>query len=254
MTQYLIEHFLVGQLQMRCSVVTDLKSGDTIIIDGGEEFERISNWIDHFSGSGPDWQNQQKEKEDWAHEQFPARKVVGLVNTHAHFDHTGHIPFFMDHYNVDWYLHEDDEYLQSIAQRSALRWGFQIPEPAKPTQRLFDGQQLSIGSINLQILHTPGHTLGGCCLLLDSNDEESHLFVGDTIFAGSVGRTDLPDSGGDFEVLARSIREKLWGLPHSTIIHPGHGPLTTIGTEKETNPYVGEQAGRSGTYGFGKYA
>ena len=62
MTQYLIEHFLVGQLQMRCSVVTDLESGDTIIIDGGEEFERISNWIDHFSGSGPDWQNQQKEK------------------------------------------------------------------------------------------------------------------------------------------------------------------------------------------------
>ena len=96
--------------------------------------------------------------------------------------------------------------------------------------------------------------MGGCCLLLDSNDEESHLFVGDTIFAGSVGRTDLPDSGGDFEVLARSIREKLWGLPNSTIIHPGHGPLTTIGTEKETNPYVGEQAGRFGTYGFGKYA
>lgn len=254
MQHLFIEHFLVGALQMRCSVVTDLNTGDTLVIDGGEEFHRISSWIDDFEGPGPDWMNIPMSKEQWMSKNLPQRKVCALVNTHAHFDHTGHIPFFLQHYNVDWYLHQDDFFLQSLAKQSAERWGFAIPEPAIPTKSFVDGQVLDLGSLKFSVLHTPGHTLGGCCLMFENHDNPSHLFVGDTIFAGSVGRTDLPDSGGDFELLASSIRNKLWPLDESTIIHPGHGPLTTIGREMATNPYVGKDAGEFGTYGFGKYA
>ena len=99
-----------------------------------------------------------------------------------------------------------------------------------------------------------GHTLGGCCLRLLVEDDADHLFVGDTLFAGSVGRTDLENTGGDFNVLSNSIRTKLWPLEPETIVHPGHGPLTTIGHEKATNPFVGDGAGESGVYTFGKYA
>jgi hydroxyacylglutathione hydrolase len=254
MQRLYIEHFLVGALQMRCSVVTDLNSGDTLIVDGGEEFDRISTWIDSFQGIGPDWMNINMTEDIWRDEGFPQRKVCGLINTHAHFDHTGHIPYFLQHYQVDWYLHEDDYFLQSLAQQSAKRWGFDVPEPATATKSFSDGEHVILGSLKFTVHHTPGHTLGGCCLEFENAEGASHLFAGDTIFAGSVGRTDLPHSGGDFELLATSIREKLWPLPHTTIIHPGHGPLTTVGKEFETNPYVGKSAGEFGTYGFGKYA
>ena len=117
-----------------------------------------------------------------------------------------------------------------------------------------DEQLLKLGSLEFEILHTPGHTLGGCCLRLLIDGEADHLFVGDTLFAGSVGRTDLENTGGDFDVLSNSIRTKLWPLKPETIVHPGHGPLTTIGHEKATNPFVGDSSGESGTFTFGKYA
>jgi glyoxylase-like metal-dependent hydrolase (beta-lactamase superfamily II) len=100
-------------------------------------------------------------------------------------------------------------------------------------------------NLSFEIIHTPGHTLGGCCLKLAVEDEADHLFVGDTLFEGSVGRTDLPDSGGDMDLLLTMIRERLWPLAEDTIVHPGHGPLTTIGHEKKTNPFVnGQRFGR----------
>ena len=114
-----------------------------------------------------------------------------------------------------------------------------MPEPAIADELLHDGMELKLGSFTFKILHTPGHTLGGCCILVDVEDGNSHIFVGDTLFAGSVGRTDLPNSGGDFELLANSIITKLWPLDPSTIVHPWHGPKTTIGTEKTSNPFVG---------------
>ena len=129
-----------------------------------------------------------------------------------------------------------------------------MPEPAIADHDIADNQILSLGSIDFEILHTPGHTLGGCCLRLIIDDAADHLFVGDTLFAGSVGRTDLENTGGDFNVLSASIRTKLWPLDPATIVHPGHGPLTTIGHEKATNPFVGDSAGESGVYTFGKYA
>ena len=233
---------------MRCSVVTDLSSGDTVIIDGGSESGRIISWINEFTGEGPDWSNGPSNFEEMVHLGAEKRKVVALINTHAHFDHSGEIPFLLNEYNVSWYLHKDDFFLQSLAQESAMRWGFDLPEPAIADKLLDDEMNLQLGTIKFKILHTPGHTLGGCCILLEVEGGPNQLFAGDTLFAGSVGRTDLPNTGGDFNVLSNSIISKLWPLDDDTVVHPGHGPTTTIGVEKGTNPYVG-----SSSPAFGKY-
>tara|TARA_B100000767_G_scaffold149758_1_gene141066 strand:+ start:504 stop:1271 length:768 start_codon:yes stop_codon:yes gene_type:complete len=247
-----IESFIVGDLQMRCSVVTDLATGDTIIIDGGGESERIISWIEGFQGLGPNWSTGPSSLEEMQHIGVSNRKVVALVNTHAHYDHSGHIPYLLERYEVDWYLHKDDTFLQTLAKVSGARRGISLPEPAIATQEISDEQFLDFGSISLKILHTPGHTLGGCSLLLKISDGPDHLFVGDTLFAGSVGRTDLPNTGGDFEVLSNSIKTKLWPLNPDTIVHPGHGPLTSIGIEKLTNPYVGQSSQDNDGF-IGKY-
>ena len=247
-----IESFIVGSLQMRCSVVTDCETGDTIIIDVGGEPERIISWIEGFEGSGPDWSNGPKSFDEMQKRGVNKRKVVALVNTHAHYDHSGHIPDFIKKYGVEWYLHKDDFFLQTLAQKSARSRGLIVPEPAVADQILEDETVYNFGSIYLKNFHTPGHTLGGCCLLLYTADGPDHIFVGDTLFAGSVGRTDLPNSGGDFTVLSNSIKTKLWPLEPDTVVHPGHGPMTTIGIEKLTNPFVGDSSGDSHRF-IGKY-
>ena len=243
-----IESFFVGALAMRCSVVTDLSSGDTVIIDGGSESDRLIAWINNFEGLGPDWSNGPNTLQEMEQYGITSRNVVALVNTHAHFDHSGEIPLLLEEYDVSWYLHNDDFFLQSLAQSSAMRWGFNLPEPAIADKLLHDGMDLQLGGLRFTILHTPGHTLGGCCILIEVDDGPNQLFAGDTLFAGSVGRTDLPNTGGDFNVLSNSIITKLWPLDEDTVVHPGHGPTTTIGVEKATNPYVG-----SSNPAFGKY-
>ena len=247
-----IESFMVGGLQMRCSIVTDCETGDTIIIDGGGEPDRIISWIESFEGSGPNWSNGPKNRQEMEKRGVSRRKVVALVNTHAHYDHSGHIPDLIEKYGVEWYLHKDDFFLQTLAKKSAYSRGIIVPEPAVADKLLEDGEVYTFGSISLKILHTPGHTLGGCCLLLPISDGPDHLFVGDTLFAGSVGRTDLPNTGGDFTVLSNSIKTKLWPLEPETVVHPGHGPLTTIGIEKQTNPFVGDSSGENNSF-IGKY-
>lgn len=252
LTQPWIDHFFVGPLQQRCSVITDSSTGDTIIVDGGDEPQRIIDWVDAFEGPGPNWTTGPQHLSEA--DGFVKRKVVALVNTHAHFDHSGFIPVLREHYGVDWYLHPDDNFLQSLAQSSGRRYGLELPDPAVADKTLEGGKSYNFGSVELKVLHTPGHTLGGCCLLIPVEDGPDHVFVGDTLFAGSVGRTDIANSGGDFSLLAHSIHTQLWPLSEDTVVHPGHGPLTTIGHERRTNPFVGDDAGAGGTYGFGKYA
>lgn len=225
-----ISHFIVTALQQRCSVVTNTDNGETVIIDGGGDSQRIIQWIDSGIGE-PDSQIGEYDGE---------RKVVALINTHAHFDHSGHIPYFKEHYQLEWWLHEADFFLQTLAQQSAKRWGFDIPEPAIAENTWNHGETHEFANMSFEIIHTPGHTLGGCCLRLFVGDGPDHLFAGDTLFQGSIGRTDLPNSGGDMDLLLRMIRERLWPLSDDTIVHPGHGPMTTIGDEKKYNPFLSD--------------
>ena len=181
-----IDHFFVGPLQMRCSVVTDPATGDTIIIDGGDESQRIIDWVDGFAGPGPNWTTGPENASIAQERGLPERRVVALVNTHAHFDHSGFIPLLREHYDVDWYLHPDDDFLQTLAQASGRRYGLSLPEPAVADCAFEAGKTYAFGSIDLRVLHTPGHTLGGCCLLIQVENGPDHVFVGDTLFAGSV--------------------------------------------------------------------
>ncbi len=225
-----ISHFFVTALQQRCSVVTNVENGNTIIIDGGGDSQRLIQWIDSGIGE-PDHQIGEFSGE---------RKVVALINTHAHFDHSGHIPYLKEHYGLDWWLHEDDFYLQSLAQEAGRKWGFSLPEPAVAENTWKHGEVHEFGQMKFEIIHTPGHTLGGCCLRLMVDDGPDHLFAGDTLFQGSIGRTDLPDTGGDLELLLSMIRQRLWPLSGDTVVHPGHGPLTTIDEEKDNNPFLND--------------
>ena len=142
-----IESFVVGALSMRCSVITDLSSGDTVIIDGGAESSRIIDWINGFSGQGPDWSNGPKNHQELSQHGISNRNVIALVNTHAHFDHSGEIPYLLNEYNVSWYLHKDDFYLQSLVQSSARRWGFELPEPAIADELLQPDELLMFWSL-----------------------------------------------------------------------------------------------------------
>ena len=147
-----VESFIVGALAMRCSVVTDLKTGDTVIIDGGSETDRIISWIEDFSGQGPDWSKGPKDFDSMNSYGLSKRKVIALVNTHAHFDHSGEIPYLLDRYHVSWYLHPEDDYLQSLAQISAQRWGFKLPTPAIADKQLEDNMTLKLGSLTFEII------------------------------------------------------------------------------------------------------
>ena len=234
----IISHFIVTALQQRCSVVTNPENGETVIIDGGGDSDRIIQWIDSGIGNPDNKIGTYDGK----------KKVVALINTHAHFDHSGHIPYLKDHYSLEWWLHKDDFYLQSLVQESAKRWGFSIPEPAIAENTWEHGEIHNFAGMDFEILHTPGHSLGSCSLRLLVDDGPDHLFAGDTLFQGSIGRTDLPNSGGDLNLLLRMIRERLFPLADDTIVHPGHGPMTSIGIEKRTNPFLNEEFNNRGIW------
>ena len=227
-TNISIAHFMVTPLEQRCSVITNTDSGETIIIDGGGDSDRIIQWIDSGIGT-PD---------NLIGKYDGRRNVVALLNTHAHFDHSGHIPFFKEHYGLEWWLHKDDFHLQSLVQQSAARWGISVPKPAIAENSWDHGDTYEFAGFDFEILHTPGHSLGSCSLRLKNSYGPDHLFSGDALFQGSIGRTDLPNSGGDMELLLRMIKNRILTLSEDTIVHPGHGPMTEVGIEKRTNPFL----------------
>ena len=232
-----VEEFLVGPLQMRCSIVTRCDNGATIVIDGGDEPERLINWVENWDGLGPDDSSGPTNLAESEEQGFAKRRVVAFVNTHAHFDHSGQIPVLMRTWDVPFWLHKGDHELQAFVRQSAARWGFSVPEPALPTDLLEHGVTYDFDGLAVEVRHSPGHSLGSVCLIIEG-EEVKHAFVGDVLFAGGVGRTDLPNSGGSWPLLKKSIEEQLLTLPDNTIVYPGHGPTTTIGREKQTNPYL----------------
>jgi glyoxylase-like metal-dependent hydrolase (beta-lactamase superfamily II) len=172
---------------------------------------------------------------DEAAELVDAARANGLsvryiLLTHAHIDHITGIGQAKEAFQVPVYLHRDDLPLYERAVQQAHMFGFEV-DPPPPVDAFYDGQPLHFGNYAVRVHHTPGHCPGGVCLQIGT-----HLFVGDTLFAGSIGRTDLP--GGNYDVLMRSITEVLFSLGDEAIVHPGHGPDTTIGRERTTNPFV----------------
>ncbi|MCM2263685.1 MAG: MBL fold metallo-hydrolase [Desulfuromonadales bacterium] len=210
--QPLIATVVVGPLQVNCYVAACPKTREALVIDPGDDGDRILEAI-HSAG----WQ------------------VVRIVNTHGHFDHIGGNRAVVEATGAELLIHELDLPLMEKAKVHAQLYGLPA-EPSPPPGRLLkDGDSIAIGELSFEVIHLPGHSPGGIALL-----SGLHLFAGDVLFAGSIGRTDLP--GGDHRALIDGIRKRLWCLPGETIVHPGHGPDTTIAREMRTNPYVAGMA------------
>jgi len=156
--------------------------------------------------------------------------VRHILLTHAHIDHVTGVAAAKEAYNAPVYLHRDDLFLYERTVEQGAMFGFKVQQPP-PVDHYYDGSPIRFGDYDVHIHHTPGHCPGGVCLQIGNR-----LFVGDTLFAGSIGRTDLP--GGDYELLMQSITGVLFPLGDPAIVHPGHGPDTTIGRERTTNPFV----------------
>jgi hydroxyacylglutathione hydrolase len=163
-------------------------------------------------------------------------QVTHVLLTHAHIDHITGVAQVKEALDAPIYLHKDDLPLYEHAVQQGQMFGFAVRQPP-PIDVYYDLNPIQFGDYEVRVHHTPGHCPGGVCLQIGRKGTAgAHLFVGDTLFAGSIGRTDLP--GGNYEVLMRSITTVLFPLGDDSFVHPGHGPDTTIGRERATNPFV----------------
>lgn len=205
----LIETLSVAPIGTNCYILGCEATKEAIIIDPGGEAERILKKLDSASLA-----------------------LKYIINTHAHFDHVGAVQAIKEAKDVPFLLHQNDvPFIEPDAFSQSLRM-FGMPPMAPPTvdQPIDPETTYSFGNISFTVLETPGHSPGGVCFLF-----EQHVFVGDTLFAGSIGRTDLP--GGDMNTLMHSIKTKLMTLDDSIAVHCGHMGETTIGRERQFNPF-----------------
>jgi len=205
----IIRRLVVGPLQENCYVVEDGDTKEAIVIDPGDEAERIIETI-RGDKSG----------------------VSAIICTHGHFDHLSAIGDIKRETGARLLIHEDELMIFKTAREQAMLWGFDIGDIPDPDGMLKEGDIIRVGNLEFKVIHTPGHSPGGICLY-----GEGVVFTGDTLFLDSVGRTDLP--GGDMEMLKKSFR-RLLDLPDETEVFPGHGPETTIGREKRENYFIHE--------------
>jgi glyoxylase-like metal-dependent hydrolase (beta-lactamase superfamily II) len=164
--------------------------------------------------------------------------VTHILLTHAHVDHVSGVAEAKRALGVPIHLHKDDLFLYKNAVPHGMMFGLTVEEPP-PVDVFYEGEgPIAFGDYSVRVVHTPGHCPGGVCLAISKTGDASppHLFVGDTLFAGSIGRTDLP--GGDYATLLKAITERLFAFPDESVVYSGHGPETTIGRERQTNPFV----------------
>ncbi len=206
----ILETFPVGPLQCNCTIMGDQTNGEAIVIDPGDEVDRIHRRLADLG-----------------------LKLKQILITHAHIDHVGGALKLRKLTGAPIFLNEDDMLLLQMMATQAAWLGIQPPEVAPPDENLSDGRQVGLSSYPATVLHTPGHTEGSVCLHFAPL---KMVIAGDTLFAGSIGRTDLP--GGNSEQIIESIQTRLLTLPDETRVLPGHGPSTTIGAERKTNPFL----------------
>jgi glyoxylase-like metal-dependent hydrolase (beta-lactamase superfamily II) len=206
----ILETFPVGPLQCNCTILGDEESREGIVIDPGDEISRI----------------QQRLAEN-------GLKLKQILITHGHIDHVGGALKLKRLTGAPILLNENDLALLKMMDMQAGWLGIQTPEVAPPDESLTDGMTVGLDRYPAQVVHTPGHTQGSVCLHFVPL---KMVAAGDTLFAGSIGRTDLP--GGDGRQIIDSIKSRLMQLPEETRVIPGHGPATTIGQERATNPFL----------------
>jgi glyoxylase-like metal-dependent hydrolase (beta-lactamase superfamily II) len=206
----IIETFPVGPLQCNCTILGDEQAGEAIVIDPGDEIGRIHGRLGELG-----------------------LKLKQILVTHAHIDHVGGALKLKRLTGAPILFNQDDLPQLKIMESQAGWLGIPTPETAPPDDLLTDGLTVGLASFPAQVIHTPGHTQGSVCLHFAPL---KLLVAGDTLFAGSIGRTDLP--GGNYGQMMESIQSRLLPLPDETKVLPGHGPGTTIGVERKKNPFL----------------
>lgn len=205
----IFEGFGVGPMDANCYIIGDEKTGEAAVVDPGAEGRRILGRLEKLG-----------------------LQCKYIILTHGHVDHVGALKEVHEATGARVLIHtEDAGMLTSPAQNLSLFMGSMLK--FKAADRLLqDGDKIEVGGVTLEVLHTPGHTPGGICLVVPGQG----VITGDTLFAGSVGRSDFP--GGSHNVLINSIKTKLLDFPDDTKVYPGHGPASTIGAEKKYNPFL----------------
>ena len=202
--------FPVGTLQCNCSIIGDEQTHEALVIDPGDQIEGILEIL-------------RQEK----------LTLKQIVITHAHIDHVGGAMKLKAATGAPILMNQNDYALLKMLDMQAAWVGMRPPGDVQVDETLAQGRVLKIGEISSSVIHTPGHTEGSICVYFPA---ERKLIAGDTLFAGSIGRTDLP--GGSMEKIMRSLHTQVLALPDETEVVPGHGPITTIGEERETNPFL----------------
>lgn len=206
----IFETVVVGHLEVNCFILGCESTREGVVVDPGSDPEKILEAVNRLGLT-----------------------VRHVINTHGHFDHVGGNRLVLAATGATFLIHGGDVPFLSRASDVAAMYGLTTENSPLPDLLLEDGMVIPFGGYDIKVLHTPGHTPGGCCLYLES---QGKVITGDTLFAGGVGRTDFP--GSSHEDLIEGIKTKLMTLPEATVAYPGHGPSTTIGHEKRYNPYI----------------
>ncbi len=203
----ILKTLIVGPIQSNCYILGCERTKEAAVIDPGGDADKILIAL--------------------ANDQL---RCLYIINTHGHFDHSADNKRLKEVTGGQLLIHQADVPMILHQSRSGGMWGIHVDNSPPPDRYLGEGDIITFGDVSLKVFHTPGHSPGGISLATDKI-----VFVGDTLFAGSIGRTDFP--GGDYEGLLRNVRNKIFTLGDDVVVYPGHGPKTTVGRERKTNPF-----------------